>query len=68
MGGKYEQIDNVPCGNTCALIGIDEYLIKTGTITTSETAYIIKSMQYSVSPVVRVAIRPKNESDLPKLI
>jgi len=25
-------------------------------------------MKYSVSPVVRVAIRPKNNADLPKLV
>jgi len=25
-------------------------------------------MKYSVSPVVRVAVQPKNASDLPKLI
>jgi elongation factor 2 len=31
-------------------------------------ACIIKSMKYSVSPVVRIAISPKNPADLPKLI
>merc|ERR1712156_1039102 len=36
--------------------------------TTLEDAHTIKSMKYSVSPVVRVAVEVKNASDLPKLV
>ncbi len=68
MGRKTEFIPDVPCGNTCALVGIDQYLVKTGTITTHPEAYAIKTMKYSVSPVVRVAVKPKNTADLPKLV
>lgn len=59
MGSKTEQIADVPCGNTVGLVGVDQYLIKTGTITTSEVAHNIRVMKYSVSPVVRVAVMPK---------
>ena len=68
MGRKTEFIPNVPCGNTCAIVGIDEYLVKTGTITTHPEAHLIKTMKYSVSPVVRVAVKPKNQAELPKLV
>ena len=68
MGRKTEFIQSVPCGNTVALVGIDQYLTKTGTISTHEDAHNIRVMKYSVSPVVRVAVKPKNQSDLPKLI
>ena len=68
MGRKTEAVDNVPCGNTVALVGVDQYLTKTGTISTYEHAHNIRVMKYSVSPVVRVAIKPKNQSELPKLI
>ena len=68
MGRKTEAVDNVPCGNTVALVGVDQFLTKTGTISTSETAHNIRVMKYSVSPVVRVAIKPKNQAELPKLI
>lgn len=68
MGGKVEQVPDVPCGNTVALVGIDQYLMKQGTISTSEVAHNIKVMKYSVSAVVRVAVEPKNASDLPKLV
>jgi len=68
MGGKVESVPNVPCGNTVALVGIDQYLLKQGTIATDEGAHNIRVMKYSVSPVVRVAVEVKNASDLPKLV
>lgn len=36
MGRTVEYIPDVPCGNTVALAGIDQYLIKTGTIASCE--------------------------------
>jgi elongation factor 2 len=68
MGRVTEQIPDVPCGNTVALVGIDQYILKSGTITTCETAHNITTMKYSVSPVVKVAVRPKDGKDLPKLV
>ena len=70
MGRNVESIPDVPCGNTVGLSGIDQYLIKTGTIGSIENpeAHPIRSMKYSVSPVVRVAVKPKNPGDLPKLV
>jgi len=68
MGRRAEDVYDVPCGNTCALVGVDSCLVKQGTISDSKNACIIRSMKYSVSPVVRIAIQPKNAADLPKLI
>ena len=68
MGKKVEDLIDVPCGNTCSLVGIDQCLVKQGTISTSSQACTIRSMKYSVSPVVRVAVNAKNPADLPKLI
>jgi elongation factor 2 len=69
MMGKYvEPIADVPCGNTVGLVGVDQYLIKTGTISDHDDAHNIRVMKYSVSPVVRVAVEAKNAADLPKLI
>ena len=70
IGHKAEFIPSVPCGNTVALTGIDEFLLKTGTISSLETIKnnVIRPMKYSVSPVFRVAVRAANPVDLPKLI
>jgi elongation factor 2 len=69
MMGRYtEQVADVPAGNTCALVGVDQYLLKTGTIATEDDAHTIKTMKFSVSPVVQCAVEPKNSADLPKLV
>lgn len=36
MAGKINSIDSCPCGNTVGLIGVDQYITKTGTITDNE--------------------------------
>merc|ERR1712054_259531 len=70
MAGKTESIDDVPCGNTVGIVGIDQFILKTGTITDTDhvDAHNIKVMKYSVSPVVQQSVRPKNAADLPKLV
>jgi len=68
MGRYIEQLPDIPCGNIVGLVGVDAYLLKTGTITTHKDAYPFHDMKYSVSPVVRVSVEPNNASDLPKLM
>jgi len=68
MGRFQEQVLDIPAGNTCGLVGIDQYLLKSGTLTTHEEAHCIKTMKFSVSPVVRCAVEPKRAGDLPKLV
>merc|ERR1711893_131789 len=68
MGRYIEPIEDVPCGNVCGLVGVDQFLVKTGTITTFDAAHNLRVMKFSVSPVVRVAVECKNPSELPKLV
>lgn len=68
MGRYIEPIEDCPAGNIIGLVGIDQFLLKSGTLTTSETAHNMRVMKFSVSPVVRVAVEVKNASDLPKLV
>ena len=68
MGGKVEAVSDVPCGNTVGLVGVDQFLVKQGTISDYDDAHCIKVMKYSVSPVVRVAVEVKSAGDLPKLV
>jgi len=68
MAGKIEQIADCPCGNIVGLVGIDQFLLKSGTLTTSEVAHPFVTMKFSVSPVVRRAVEPKNAGDLAKLV
>ncbi|KAI9098616.1 P-loop containing nucleoside triphosphate hydrolase protein [Phlyctochytrium arcticum] len=68
MGRAVESLEDCPAGNIIGLVGIDQFLLKSGTITTLETAHNLKVMKFSVSPVVRVAVECKNANDLPKLV
>ena len=63
MGRATEQIADVPCGNTVALVGDDP-----GTLTTIDDAHNIADMKYSVFLVVKLAVRPKDGKDLPELV
>merc|ERR1719359_869091 len=67
MGRTTEQIADVPCGNTVALVGVDQFILKSGTLSTFEDSHNIADMKYSVSPVVKVSVKPKDGKDLPKM-
>eukprot|EP01023_Acetabularia_acetabulum_P015654 TRINITY_DN1764_c0_g2_i2.p1 TRINITY_DN1764_c0_g2~~TRINITY_DN1764_c0_g2_i2.p1 ORF type:complete len:875 (-),score=217.31 TRINITY_DN1764_c0_g2_i2:416-2704(-) len=70
MGRRQDPVEDVPCGNTVALVGLDQFIQKNATITNEKNAdaHPIKAMKFSVSPVVRVAVQPKVAGDLPKLV
>ncbi|KAG6819008.1 translation elongation factor 2 [Arthromyces matolae] len=68
MGRSVEAIEDCPAGNIIGLVGIDQFLLKSGTLTTSETAHNMRVMRFSVSPVVQVAVEVKNSADIPKLV
>nr|BAA23590.1 elongation factor 2 [Schizosaccharomyces pombe]BAA23591.1 elongation factor 2 [Schizosaccharomyces pombe] len=68
MGSRIEPIEDCPAGNIIGLVGVDQFLVKSGTLTTSEVAHNMKVMKFSVSPVVQVAVEVKNGNDLPKLV
>ena len=42
MGRYVEAIEDVPCGNIVGLVGVDQYLVKTGTISTYEHAHNLR--------------------------
>ena len=68
MGRSIDPIEDCPAGNIVGLVGIDQFLLKTGTLTTSESAHNMRVMKFSVSPVVQIAVQVKNPIDLPKLV
>lgn len=70
MGKKHETVDDVPCGNTVGILGLDQFITKNATLTNEgeAEAHPIRAMKFSVSPVYRVAVQCKVASDLPKLV
>lgn len=68
MGHSVKSIESCPAGNLVGLTGIDQFLLKNGTLTTSNTAYNMKVMNFSVPPAVQCAVEIKKTSELPKLV
>ncbi|KAI5188569.1 elongation factor 2 [Nematocida sp. AWRm77] len=67
MGRAAPEIKECPAGNIIGILGVDSEIQKTATLSSMKGSYNIKSMKFSVSPVVRYSILPKNTADLPKL-
>lgn len=66
--GRILSMNQVGCGNVCAIYGIDKFISKTACITSYENAHNMKLLNFSVSPVVRCAVTVKNSVDIPALI
>ncbi|KII74218.1 U5 small nuclear ribonucleoprotein component [Thelohanellus kitauei] len=60
----------VPAGNWVLIEGIDEPIVKTATITTSNQseACIIRPLVFDTQSIVKIAIEPVNPSELPKML
>ncbi|OVA11882.1 Elongation factor [Macleaya cordata] len=70
MGKKHESVEDVPCGNIVAMVGLDQFITKNATLTNEEEvdAHPIRAMKFSVSPVFCIAVQCIVASDLPKLV
>ncbi|KAI5132383.1 elongation factor 2 [Nematocida ausubeli] len=67
MGRTVEEVNSCPAGNIVGILGVDSEIQKTATLSSGKGSFNIKTMKFTVSPVVRYSIFPKNTSDLPKL-
>ncbi|KXX75572.1 Pre-mRNA-splicing factor cwf10 [Madurella mycetomatis] len=65
--------DGVPAGNWVLLGGVDNSIVKTGTVVDKrfedgEAAYIFKPLAHFTESVLKVAVEPINPSELPKML
>lgn len=68
LGKDIVPIINCPAGNICALDGVDGYIMKTATITNTKKTYNFSTLKFNVSCIYRIAIRPSDNKQLPKLV
>jgi len=68
MGAKERSLAECAAGNVVGLLGIDKALHKSGSLGDDETVFPFKTMKFSVSPVVKVAVAPVQVSQLNKLL
>lgn len=53
MNHYVEPMEDMPCGNIEGLVGVDQFLVKIGTVTTFEHTHNRRVMKFNMSPVVR---------------
>ena len=60
MGRDLELVDQVPCGNICAIGGLENLVQRSATLASTPFCPSFTGMYMQTSPIVRVAIEPKD--------
>ncbi|CAH1802925.1 unnamed protein product, partial [Owenia fusiformis] len=68
MGRELEAVENIPAGNVLGIGGLEDYVLKSATISSTLNCPPFTEMQFEAAPIVRVAIEPKNTGDMSKLV
>ncbi len=63
-----QPVMNCPAGNIVSLGGVDQFMSKSATISSDKKSYNFTSLSFNVSCVYRIAIRPADSKQLPKLV
>lgn len=61
-------VNEVPCGNLIAIVGIDAYLMSMGTLSDHPDGHQLRMPKLPTTQVARFSVTPKNAADLPKLV
>ncbi|XP_014472813.1 PREDICTED: elongation factor Tu GTP-binding domain-containing protein 1 [Dinoponera quadriceps] len=68
MGRDLVAVDRVPAGNVCGIGGLEKYVLKTATLSTTIACPSFTELTSLAVPILRVAVEPKHPQDLPRLI
>ncbi|KAJ8398303.1 hypothetical protein AAFF_G00428730 [Aldrovandia affinis] len=68
MGRELEELEEVPSGNVLGIGGLEEWILKSATLSTSPLCPPFTPLNFEATPIVRVAIEPKHPSEMPKLV
>lgn len=69
MGKELESLEEVPAGNVFGIGGLEGKLLKNGTLCSVEKGAVnLAGVNLGASPIVRVALEPKNPSQMSKMI
>ncbi|XP_038623198.1 elongation factor-like GTPase 1 [Tachyglossus aculeatus] len=68
MGRDLEDLQEVPPGNVLGIGGLQEFVLKSATLSTSPSCSPFIPLNFEATPIVRVAIEPKHPSEMPQLV
>lgn len=68
MSKEFIPQSSIPCGNTLVIGGIEQAILKEATVCIEgESCSTFKHMKFAVAPVVEIAVKPKNPTEVDKL-
>lgn len=67
MGKELEELEEAPAGNIIGIKGLQDQVLKTATLSSSPFCPSFCDLTIMATPIYRVAVEPKNISDIPKL-
>ena len=67
LGPSILSIDEVYAGNIVGIIGLNQYILKTATLSSIYHIYPIKAMTFQTKPMLKVAIETKSHLNLKKI-
>lgn len=67
MGKELEEVEEAPAGNIVGIKGLQEHVLKTATLSSNPFCPSFCDLTIMATPIYRVAVEPKNITDLPKL-
>ncbi|XP_074523157.1 elongation factor-like GTPase 1 [Halichoeres trimaculatus] len=68
MGRELEELKEVPAGNVLGIGGLEEFILKSATLSSSPACPPFTPLNFEATPIVRVAVEPKHPSEMPKLV
>ncbi|GMF37191.1 unnamed protein product [Phytophthora fragariaefolia] len=60
MGRDLHKLDRVPAGNIVGIVGLQEHVLKTATLSSTLACPSLTKMPYQAKPIVRVAVEPED--------
>lgn len=67
LGRELEQIEYATAGTVVGITGLEDYVIKSATLSSTYTMPAFTELTLNVTPILRVAVEPRDPRDLPKL-
>ena len=68
MGQGMFRVKEVPAGNILAIGGLDKYILKSATLSSTRMCAPFGNMMFQVAPIVKVAVEPESVTDMPALV
>ncbi|XP_069136789.1 elongation factor-like GTPase 1 [Argopecten irradians] len=65
---KLEHMDEIPAGNILGLGGLENHILKSGTVSSTVMCPAFTDLYFDASPIVRVALEPKHAGEMGHLV